>query len=448
MTAAIRLEGLGKRYVLGRKLDPHRTAREALADAVSGVVRATGALIGRRSPAADDDDFWALRDVSFEVPHGEALGLIGGNGAGKSTLLKLLTRITAPTTGRATIQGRVGSLLEVGTGFHPDLTGRENVFLNGAILGMRRDEVARKFDEIVAFAEVERFIDTPVKRYSSGMYLRLAFAVAAHLEPEVLLVDEVLAVGDAAFQAKCLGKMGDVTAEGRTVVFVSHNLDAIQRLCRRAVLLESGRVADTGRSDDVVRGYLTRQHRRPSPAEWMDVTGLRRRGSGGARFSAVRFTTGEPALDGHPYPLGPLELQLEIDAAQARSVSSLAVVIRDVGGTNLVNADIAASEQIVRLDAGLSVVTLRIESLYLNPGEYTVDLWIGDGGPSGLDHVESAFQLLVLDPRPAGSGPSLVVTGIVPCTLRASVASGSVRDGVRDRMAAGSGGVDSRGADR
>src|SRR5215218_6981095 len=186
MSAAIRAEGLGKRYVLGRKLDPHRTAREALADAMSGVVRATGALIGRRPGAADDDAFWALRDVSFEVQHGEALGLIGGNGAGKSTLLKLLTRITAPTTGRATIQGRVGSLLEVGTGFHPDLTGRENVYLNGAILGMRRDEVARKFDEIVAFAEVERFIDTPVKRYSSGMYLRLAFAVAAHLEPEVL----------------------------------------------------------------------------------------------------------------------------------------------------------------------------------------------------------------------------------------------------------------------
>jgi ABC-type polysaccharide/polyol phosphate transport system ATPase subunit len=419
--------------VLGRAFDPHRTAREALVDAMSSAARAAASLFRRPGAAAHDDAFWALRDVSFDVPHGEALGLIGGNGAGKSTLLKLLTRITAPTTGRATIQGRVGSLLEVGTGFHPDLTGRENVFLNGAILGMRREEVVRKFDEIVAFAEVERFIDTPVKRYSSGMYLRLAFAVAAHLEPEVLLVDEVLAVGDAAFQAKCLGKMSDVTAEGRTVVFVSHNLDAIQRLCPRSVLLDAGRVADMGRSDEVVRGYLTRQRRRPSPAEWLDVSGLRRRGTGGARFEAVRFTTGEAALDGHPYPLGPLELQLEIDAVGPRTAASLAVVIRDVGGTNLVNADIAAAEQVLRLEGGPNVVSLRIESLYLNPGEYTVDLWLGDGGPSGVDYVESAFQLLVHDPRPAGTGPSLVVTGIVPCALRASVVPGSQRDDARDR---------------
>ena len=387
---------------------------------MSGALRTAGSLVGRQS-APRDDAFWALRDVSFDVPHGEALGLIGGNGAGKSTLLKLLTRITAPTTGRATIHGRVGSLLEVGTGFHPDLTGRENVFLNGAILGMRRAEVARKFDEIVAFAEVERFIDTPVKRYSSGMYLRLAFSVAAHLEPEVLLVDEVLAVGDAAFQAKCLGKMGDVTAEGRTVVFVSHNLDAIQRLCPRSVLLEAGRIADVGRSDDVVRGYLTRQMRRPSPAEWLDLSGHRRSGSGVARFVAALFTTGREQLGGHPHPLAPLEFLLEIDSTSARTVSSLAVVIRDVGGTNLVNADIAGDEREIRLEPGRNIVRLRIETLYLNPGEYMVDLWIGDGGPRGADHVESAFQLLVLDPRPAGAGPSLVVTGAVPCTVTASV---------------------------
>jgi lipopolysaccharide transport system ATP-binding protein len=188
-----------------------------------------------------------------------------------------------------------------------------------------------------------------------------------------------------------------------------------------------------GRSDEVVRGYLTRQGRRPSPAEWLDVSGLRRRGTGGARFEAVRFTTGEATLDGHPYPLGPLELELEIHAEQARTASSLAVVIRDVGGTNLVNADIAAAEQVLRLEPGPNVVSLRIESLYLNPGEYTVDLWLGDGGPSGVDYIESAFQLLVHDPRPAGTGPSLVVTGLVPCALRASVASGSLRDDVRDR---------------
>ncbi len=365
---------------------------------MSGALRTAGSLVGRPATARDDA-FWALRDVSFEVPRGEALGLIGGNGAGKSTLLKLLTRITAPTTGRATIHGRVGSLLEVGTGFHPDLTGRENVFLNGAILGMRRAEVARKFDEIV----------------------RLAFAVAAHLEPEVLLVDEVLAVGDAAFQAKCLGKMGDVTAEGRTVVFVSHNLDAIQRLCPRSVLLETGRIADVGRSDDVVRGYLTRQTRRPSPSEWLDLSGHRRSGSGAARFVAALFTTGREQLGGHPHPLAPLEFLLEIDSTSARAVTSLAVVIRDVGGTNLVNADIAADGRELRLQAGRNLVRLRIETLYLNPGEYTVELWIGDGGPRGADYVESAFQLLVLDPRPAGTGPSLDVTGAVPCTVTASV---------------------------
>jgi len=251
MSTAIRAVGLGKRYELGRTLRRDRTLRESLAEGVGQVFRAV-----RGGDRGEEGTLWALRDVSFEVREGEAVGLVGGNGAGKSTLLKLLSRVTMPTAGRAEIHGRVGSLLEVGTGFHPDLTGRENVLLNGAILGMRRSEIERKFDEIVAFAEVERFLDTPVKRYSSGMYLRLAFAVAAHLEPEVLLVDEVLAVGDAAFQRKCLGKMGDVAASGRTVVFVSHNMDAVLRLCTRAILLERGRVTDDGRSADVVAAYL------------------------------------------------------------------------------------------------------------------------------------------------------------------------------------------------
>jgi lipopolysaccharide transport system ATP-binding protein len=200
---------------------------------------------------------WALRDLNFEVEQGEVLAVIGRNGAGKSTLLKVLARITAPTTGQIRLRGRVASLLEVGTGFHPELTGRENVFLNGAILGMRREEIRRKFDEIVAFAEVERFIDTPVKRYSSGMHVRLAFAVAAHLEPEILIVDEVLAVGDAAFQKKCLGKMGDVAREGRTVLFVSHNMAAVRKLCSRGVLLEQGRISMSGAVDPVVNAYLS-----------------------------------------------------------------------------------------------------------------------------------------------------------------------------------------------
>ena len=210
-----------------------------------------------RNGRPDEDTVWALDDVSFDVSQGEILGIIGRNGAGKSTLLKILTRITEPTTGRAELFGRVGSLLEVGTGFHPELTGRENVYLNGSMLGMKHSEIAAKFDEIVAFAEVEKFLDTPVKHYSSGMYMRLAFAVAAHLDPEILLVDEVLAVGDAEFQAKCLGKMGAVASEGRTVLFVSHNIVAVQNLCKRVIWLNEGKIHQKGPARDVVRSYLT-----------------------------------------------------------------------------------------------------------------------------------------------------------------------------------------------
>lgn len=251
MRTIIRAEGLGKQYRIGARQASYTTLREALADAA----RAPRKIFARGGDSAGEA-IWALKDVSFEVKPGEALGVIGHNGAGKSTLLKVLSRITEPTQGRAMIWGRVASLLEVGTGFHPELTGRENIYLNGAILGMSRQEIRRKFDEIVAFAEVEKFIDTPVKRYSSGMYLRLAFAVAAHLEPEVLIVDEVLAVGDAAFQQKCLGKMEEVAQGGRTVVFVSHNIASIQRLCSTVALLNSGRLCAFGGASEVTERYL------------------------------------------------------------------------------------------------------------------------------------------------------------------------------------------------
>ncbi len=251
---AIRVEHLSKRYRLGER-EPYKSLRDVIA-------RAAAAPIGwlrrnTRSIAGEGKNyFWALDDVSFEVKQGEVVGIIGRNGAGKSTLLKILSRITKPTTGLAEIYGRVGSLLEVGTGFHPELTGRENIYLNGAILGMRRAEIDRKFDEIVAFAEIEKFLDTPVKRYSSGMYVRLAFAVAAHLEPEILLVDEVLSVGDAEFQKKCLGKMGEVAKEGRTVLFVSHNLAAVENLCDRALLLHRGEIINDASSRTVIDYYL------------------------------------------------------------------------------------------------------------------------------------------------------------------------------------------------
>jgi lipopolysaccharide transport system ATP-binding protein len=249
---AIQVEHLGKRYRIGERRERYGTLRDALTHAVVASLRAWRDGANRESKP----EIWALQDVSFEVRRGDVLAVIGRNGAGKSTLLKLLSRVARPTAGRAVIHGRVGSLLEVGTGFHPELTGRENIYLNGAILGMTRSEIERRFDEIVAFAEVERFLDTPVKRYSSGMYMRLAFAVAAHLEPEILLVDEVLAVGDAGFQRKCLGKMGEVAKEGRTVLFVSHNMATIQRLCHSALLLDSGRIAACGTVSDVIQHYL------------------------------------------------------------------------------------------------------------------------------------------------------------------------------------------------
>jgi lipopolysaccharide transport system ATP-binding protein len=262
---AIRATGISKEYKLGRAQPRYSTLREALTNTVAGPIRALKS--GRRAPP---DRFFALRDVTFDVMAGEAVGIIGQNGAGKSTLLKVLSRITDPTEGRVQLQGRVGSLLEVGTGFHPELTGRENIFLNGAILGMKRREIVGRFDEIVSFAEVEQFIDTPVKHYSSGMYLRLAFAVAAHLEPEILVVDEVLAVGDMAFQKKCMGKMRDVAGEGRTVLFVSHNLSAITSLCPRAIHLHQGRIVNDGNSEAVVAGYLTSAIGASASMTWTD----------------------------------------------------------------------------------------------------------------------------------------------------------------------------------
>jgi lipopolysaccharide transport system ATP-binding protein len=258
---AIRVTGLSKRYRIGLQKARYRTLRESITEKFSRIARRAN---------EEKAYFWALKDIDFEVKKGESLGIIGRNGAGKSTLLKILSRITKPTSGRAVLNGRVGSLLEVGTGFHPELTGRENIYLNGAILGMRRTEIDRKFDEIVAFSEIEKFLDTPVKRYSSGMYVRLAFAVAAHMEPEILIVDEVLAVGDAEFQKKCLGKMGDVASEGRTVIFVSHNMTAVLSLCSEALLLKNGMIEISGLPHDVIDDYLEKDLKISKKLTWAD----------------------------------------------------------------------------------------------------------------------------------------------------------------------------------
>jgi lipopolysaccharide transport system ATP-binding protein len=278
---AVRIEGVGKRYRIGALHPGYATLREMLGDALAAPFRRLRGDDSRRS-----ETIWALRDVNMEVRRGDLVGVIGHNGAGKSTLLKILSRITRPSAGSVEITGRVGSLLEVGTGFHPDLTGRENIYLNGAILGMRRVEIRKKFDEIVAFSELEKFVETPVKFYSSGMYVRLAFSVAAHLEPEILIMDEVLAVGDAAFQQKCLDKMRDIRLQGRTIFFVSHDLSAVTRLCKRVVLLEGGRVTAEGQPQEVVNRYLNSSWKAGAERAWGE--GLDAPGNNVVRLRRVR----------------------------------------------------------------------------------------------------------------------------------------------------------------
>jgi len=298
---AIRVENLGKRYRIGARQEAYGTLRDVIASAAQAPLRMLRR--GVRGRGDGSAMIWALKDVSFEVRRGEVLGIVGRNGAGKSTLLKILARVTHPTSGRAEVFGQVGSLLEVGTGFHPELTGRENIYLNGAVLGMKRTEIQRKFDEIVDFAEIGPFLDTPVKRYSSGMYMRLAFAIAAHLEPDILIVDEVLAVGDSAFQKKCLGKMGSVAREGRTVLFVSHNMAAIQSLCEKAMLLEGGKLIAEGTPSEIVRRYLESE----SSSTTIPLEERRDRdGDGSARMVSLQIESTDP--DGIIRPSSRLKL--------------------------------------------------------------------------------------------------------------------------------------------
>jgi lipopolysaccharide transport system ATP-binding protein len=395
--AAVRMIAVGKQYRRGTRAESYRTLRDAVAHRVRALARGAPG----RPDAAAAALFWALRDVSFEVPRGSALGLIGANGAGKSTLLKILSRVTEPTVGQVHLYGRVGSLLEVGTGFHPELTGRENVLLSGAILGMRRAEILTKFDAIVAFAEVAPFIDTPVKHYSSGMYLRLAFAVAAHLEPEILLVDEVLAVGDAAFQRRCLGKMNEVARAGRTVVFVSHNLEALRRLCSHALMLETGRVAAFGETAPVVAHYLSRDYQRPAPGTRIDVSALPRSGTGAARFLSVSYSNGSAVADGKAYSDGPLEFVLDIQSDGPRQVRSLAVFLTEQYGTKVLNADTVHLDRAVSLRQGRNVVRVRVAAVHLTPGFYRVGLWLAEPVQAqtvsgAYDYLESAFELEVV----------------------------------------------------
>ncbi len=383
---AVRVEGLAKEYRIGHRSERYKTLRDSLAAIVSAPAR----LLRRRGAGAGGDPLWALRDVNFEIRAGEVVGIIGRNGAGKSTLLKILARITEPTLGFAEIHGRVGSLLEVGTGFHPELTGRDNIFLNGAILGMRRAEIERKFDEIVAFSEVEAFIDTPVKRFSSGMYLRLAFAVAAHLEPEILLVDEVLAVGDAEFQKKCLGKMGDVAQEGRTVLFVSHNMPAVQALCPRAILLRKGTVTADGATGDVLREYLG--HLLATAAHAFE-NNPERRGDGAVRLTGARVldADGQPShrlIAGTPVTL---EFGYE-NRVGADRMDLLLGIVNHLGvgvthiSTHVAGFTVAAGER--------GLIACRIPRLPLPCGEYRVVAVVKARGQV-TDHIPNALAFSV-----------------------------------------------------
>jgi lipopolysaccharide transport system ATP-binding protein len=393
-TVAVRLEGLGKRYRIGVARPRYRTLREALVQAVSTPARNLYHLrrMSRVAGADAPDLIWALRDVSVEVAHGEVLGVVGRNGAGKSTLLKILSRVTEPTTGFGVVNGRVGALLEVGTGFHPELTGRDNVYLNGAILGMDREYIRRRFDDIVAFAGVERFIDTPVKRYSSGMYLRLAFAVAAHLEPEILVVDEVLAVGDAEFQKRCLGKMNDIAGEGRTVIFVSHNLPAVRAMCTRCILLQAGRLTGDGATAGIVDRYL----------EQGGIEGVAGRVDFPPSAASPRMVSATLHCAGEVSNTLPMGADLAIDVHYESRVPLLVprvgVVIFGSNGEPLINANNRYQKSPRFAEPrGAGVFRVDLGPLYLAPGRYLVSLYIGDDAVD--THVADHTLSFTVSPR-------------------------------------------------
>ncbi|MFZ1107935.1 MAG: ABC transporter ATP-binding protein [Rhodomicrobium sp.] len=382
----IRAEGLGKKYLIGHESQQERytALRDVIGRTVKGFARSARDMMrGRQLIAGDEvEEFWALKDVSFEIKRGDVVGIIGRNGAGKSTLLKILSRITEPSTGRVEIKGRVASLLEVGTGFHPELTGRENIFLNGAILGMSHGEIKRKFDEIVAFAEVEKFLDTPVKRYSSGMYVRLAFAVAAHLEPEILVVDEVLAVGDAEFQKKCLGKMQDVAGHGRTVLFVSHNMAAIQALCSRGLVLQAGCLVFEGAKDEATTFYSLKGETANITSQWRRKARDQIKTIGFANISASLHGT-QPHLQ--------LRCEVLLECTNNCSASFIAVDILDGSRLPIMQA-LPHHTPFIEAQPGLHKIDIIIDLPPLIPGNYIADFWLGSHNTSTIDAVGDAVS--------------------------------------------------------
>jgi lipopolysaccharide transport system ATP-binding protein len=414
---AIRTQGLGKCYRVGEAADLTLSLREALVQASRSVGRhflrrALGSVDDAPSPVASaSDEFWALRDFDLEVRRGEVVGILGRNGAGKSTLLKVLSRITAPTTGHAEIRGRVGSLLEVGTGFHLELTGRENVYLNGAILGMHKAEIQAKFDEIVEFAEIGRFIDTPVKRYSSGMRMRLGFAVAAFLEPEILFVDEVLSVGDAAFRKKCMGKMDSIAGDGRTILFVSHNMAAISNLCTRVILIEEGRCARSGEPQEIIQDYLERcsEDSRATAAGVFDLSERKNDYADGALMLKKVELLDRDFTPRSSFAMGePLNVRVHVDGLSGGKGLTIGVILKDSQDQWLADLNTLMSCRGIKHPREWSeVATLELERLPLLPGTYYLAISIAQGRATGSARIDFADRAAVLEVTEAdvyGSG--------------------------------------------
>lgn len=411
---AIDVRGLGKQYRIGAEKARYDTLRDTMADAIRAPFRRAASLLrGEATGAAElHETIWALRDVSFSVTEGEVVGVIGKNGAGKSTLLKILSRITEPSEGCVDLYGTVGSLLEVGTGFHPELTGRENVYLNGAILGMSRVEIEQKFDEIVDFAEIRKFIDTPVKHYSSGMYVRLAFSVAAHLDPEILVVDEVLAVGDAAFQRKCLGRMDDVAREGRTVLFVSHNMASIGRLCERVIWLDEGRIRVSGTPETVIPEYLASGSALSGVRRWDE--GLSSHGVEDLKIDAVTVTSeaGKPTaqLDVRE----PFDITIEYRVLNRLPTSRVGILVRTADGITVFDAYDSDEPRYARpREPGSYRSRCTIPGRLLNPGRYFISVNAGVPGSRNLAFGESVLTIDVVDTGAVGSHMSGGRAGVV-----------------------------------
>lgn len=405
MDPIVKIDSVSKMYSIGAKAKRHDTIGEVIVNLMKSPMRRLKALRGEILD--DDSTFWALKDVSFNVYPGDVIGIVGRNGAGKSTLLKILSKITDPTEGTIELNGRVSSLLEVGTGFHPDLTGRENIYLNGAILGMKRAEISRKFDEIVEFAEIEKFLDTPVKRYSSGMYVRLAFAVAAHLEPEILIVDEVLAVGDIQFQKKCLGKMEDVSKGGRTILFVSHNMGAVRNLCSKGVFLEDGKCKMLGTSDEVVDHYMKAVTVNTSGHSLRDRKRQRPGLPTRMRMTNVVIENARLGCQNEAETQDDLIIKIDYEILTDIEYFSAEWRFKDLFGTNLVYCSSAPLGDIVfhpEKGERSGQVQCRIPKNPFTIGEYVMEVGLGIPGVQYLDHLEDACRLTIRASDPLGTG--------------------------------------------